>query len=59
MGLEGKKSSSKPAFVPALDGIQVLDLACGVGHTLYVVEDAAESKLASVDADAVTSGLGD
>lgn len=57
LGLEGKKSSSKPTFVPSLDGVQVLDLACGLGHTLYVVEDGAKDKLASVDPDAATDGL--
>ena len=34
-----KKSSSKPTFVEALDGVQVSGLACGYGQTFYLVND--------------------
>ena len=50
LGLETKKSSAKPTFVPKLDGCAVLDLACGYGNTYYVVhngnshEDAEDDK---------------
>lgn len=37
LGLGDKKSSSKPAFVENLDGKVMVDLACGYGHTLFVV----------------------
>lgn len=42
LGLGDKKSSAKPTFVTALDGKPVLDLACGYGHTLFVVEGAKD-----------------
>jgi len=40
----GKKSSSKPQFIPNLDKCRILDLACGYGTTYYVVlkEDAED-----------------
>lgn len=41
LGLETAKSSAKPTFVSALEGCQVLDLACGLGHTLFVVDVTA------------------
>lgn len=59
LGLEKAKSSAKPTFVTKLDKCLVNDLACGYGHTLYVlrnedVEDkAAAEKLDQVDEDAV------
>ena len=37
-GLE-KKSSSKPSFVPGLEGCQITSLACGYGTTIFVVRD--------------------
>jgi alpha-tubulin suppressor-like RCC1 family protein len=40
LGLADKKSSAKPTFVTALDGKSVLDVSCGYGQTLFVVEDA-------------------
>lgn len=45
-GVGGKKSSSKPEFVGALDSCLVTDVACGMGHTLFIVrdEDAEDAK---------------
>lgn len=44
-GLE-QKSSSRPKFVPALDSCIVSNLACGYGHTLFILqnEDADDEK---------------
>ena len=36
---QDKKSSSKPSFVPGLEGCTVTSLACGYGTTLFVVRD--------------------
>ena len=48
-----KKSSAKPTFVESLNGIQVLDLAAGYGHTLFVVDPkittTTESLLSSIE----------
>lgn len=45
-GKEENKSSSKPKFVNGLDSCIVTDLACGMGHTLFLVqnEDADDAK---------------
>jgi alpha-tubulin suppressor-like RCC1 family protein len=59
LGLDAAKSSAKPTFVATLDGCRVADLACGYGHTLFVVrkEDAediaAVDKIPEVDMDSV------
>jgi alpha-tubulin suppressor-like RCC1 family protein len=55
LGLDDKKSSSKPAFVESLHEIQILDLACGQGSMLYVVED--DKGLPVVDIEAVEAEL--
>lgn len=55
LGLGGKKSSAKPAFVDSLSGVKVLDLACGLGSFLYVVED--DKSLPKVDLGAVETAL--
>ena len=55
LGLEGKKSSAKPAFVDTLEGKVVSDLACGQGSTLYVIKD--DKDLPKVDAAAVEAAL--
>jgi alpha-tubulin suppressor-like RCC1 family protein len=55
LGLEGKKSSAKPAFVESLEGKIVLDLACGQGSTLYVIKD--DKGLPRVDLKAVDDAL--
>uniref|UniRef100_A0A7S1GNS8 Uncharacterized protein n=1 Tax=Cyclophora tenuis TaxID=216820 RepID=A0A7S1GNS8_CYCTE len=39
LGLETKKSSAKPQFVPKLDKCRVLDLSCGYGTTYWVVQN--------------------
>jgi alpha-tubulin suppressor-like RCC1 family protein len=57
LGLGTKKSSSKPTFVEALDGVQVLDVACGYGHTVYVVDESSAKKLKSIDAAKETAKL--
>jgi Regulator of chromosome condensation (RCC1) repeat len=48
---EGKKSSAKPAFVDSLSGTKILDLACGQGSFLYVVE--GDKGLPTVDLEEV------
>lgn len=55
LGLGTKKSSSKPAFVDPLAGIKILDLSCGQGSILYVVED--DTDLPKLDSDAVEMAL--
>jgi C4-type Zn-finger protein len=42
LGLEKAKSSAKPTFVTTLEGCLVSDLACGYGHTLFVLRDDDE-----------------
>ncbi|CAJ1946218.1 unnamed protein product [Cylindrotheca closterium] len=56
LGLGSKKSSSKPAFVEPLEGIKILDLACGQGSVVYVVEE--EKNLPTLDTAAVEAALG-
>eukprot|EP00934_Nitzschia_sp_Nitz4_P005622 Nitzschia sp. Nitz4//scaffold7_size249615//167735//169435//NITZ4_001191-RA/size249615-processed-gene-0.150-mRNA-1//1//CDS//3329558484//5612//frame0 len=56
LGLGTKKSSAKPAFVDSLSGVQVLDMACGQGSFLYVVEGSTKS-LPMVDLEAVRDAL--
>ena len=47
LGLGAPKSSAKPQFLDTLTGCRISDLACGYGHTLYVVKDEdAEDKAA-------------
>lgn len=47
LGLGKAKSSAKPQFVDTLTGCRIQDLACGYGHTFYVVKDEdAEDKKA-------------
>jgi len=53
---EGKKSSAKPAFVDSLNGVKILDLACGQGSFLYVVED--DKNLPKADLEAIQELLG-
>jgi alpha-tubulin suppressor-like RCC1 family protein len=36
---DGKKSSARPTFVDGLNGCRVASLACGYGHTLFVVRN--------------------
>jgi alpha-tubulin suppressor-like RCC1 family protein len=44
-GKESAKSSSKPKFVEKLDKCLVTDVACGYGHTLFLIRDEdAEDK---------------
>ncbi|GKY99584.1 hypothetical protein MPSEU_000912700 [Mayamaea pseudoterrestris] len=39
LGLKDQKSSSKPAFVEALSGIPMMQVACGYGHSLFVARE--------------------
>lgn len=39
LGLKDQKSSAKPAFVEALSGIPMMQVACGYGHTLFLADD--------------------
>jgi alpha-tubulin suppressor-like RCC1 family protein len=55
LGLGGKKSSAKPAFVDSLSGLVVSDLACGQGSILYVIKD--DHSLPTVDLEAVEAAL--
>jgi alpha-tubulin suppressor-like RCC1 family protein len=55
LGLGSKKSSAKPAFVDSLSGVKILDLACGQGSFLYVVEN--DKNLPKVDLEAVEAAL--
>jgi alpha-tubulin suppressor-like RCC1 family protein len=55
LGLGDKKSSAKPAFVESLHEIHILDLACGQGSMLYVVEN--DKGLPVVDTEAVEAEL--
>lgn len=54
-----KKSSAKPTFVDGINGCRVAALACGYGHTVFVVRDddkedkAAVKKLPVLDPEAV------
>jgi alpha-tubulin suppressor-like RCC1 family protein len=34
-----RKSSAKPTFVEVMDNLHVMNLACGLGHTLWVVRN--------------------
>jgi len=59
LGLGTKlKSSAKPTFVEGLNGCRIAALACGYGHTLFVVRDddkedkAAVKKLPVLDPEA-------
>jgi alpha-tubulin suppressor-like RCC1 family protein len=51
------KSSSKPNFVPSLDGCRIASMACGYGHAIFVVRNdddedkAAVTKLPMLDVD--------
>mmetsp|Transcript_30071 Transcript_30071/g.73055 ORF Transcript_30071/g.73055 Transcript_30071/m.73055 type:complete len:703 (-) Transcript_30071:133-2241(-) len=55
LGLKDKRSSAQPAFVEALEGLKVSDLACGAGCTLYVIKD--DKTLPTVDLAAVETAL--
>lgn len=46
LGLGTAKSSAKPQFINSLTGCRFQDLACGYGHTAYVIrdEDAEDKK---------------
>lgn len=39
LGFGTKKSSSKPDFVQNLRGCRIVDLGCGYGHTVFVVQN--------------------
>lgn len=43
------KSSSKPTFITALDGIQITDLACGYGHTLFVARQQEKDDITPIN----------
>ncbi len=48
-GPAGKKSSANPDKVPSLEGMKILSVACGAGHTLFLA-DAASAGLAKLPA---------
>jgi hypothetical protein len=39
-GAGGKKSSANPEKVPSLEGLKVLSVACGAGHTVFLLDAA-------------------
>lgn len=41
-GPGGKKSSANPDIVPALDGVKTMRVACGMGHTMFVVDPSTD-----------------
>ena len=43
-GVGGKKSSANPDVVPSLTGIHTYRVACGMGHTLFLVDAAKADK---------------
>lgn len=55
LGLEGKKSSAKPAFVDSISGLVVSDMAVGQGSVLYVIKD--DKKLPVADLEAIEASL--
>lgn len=55
LGLGTKMSSAKPAFVESLEGVKILDLACGQGSFLYVVEN--DKNLPKVNLKAIEAAL--
>jgi len=55
LGLDGKKSSAKPAFVDSISGLVVSDLAVGQGSILYVIKD--DKKLPKADLKAIEACL--
>lgn len=48
LGLGAPKSSAKPTFIATLDGCRVADLACGYGHTLFIVRNDDAEDIAAV-----------
>lgn len=55
LGLDGKKSSAKPAFVDSITGLVVSDMAVGQGSVLYVIKD--DKKLPKADLQAIEAAL--
>eukprot|EP00536_Pseudo-nitzschia_multiseries_P001000 jgi/Psemu1/250137/estExt_Genewise1Plus.C_120129 len=55
LGLDGKKSSAKPAFVESITGLVVSDMAVGQGTILYVIKD--DKKLPTADLYAIEAAL--
>ena len=41
---EMRRSSTVPMEVKALEGIHVNQVACGMGHTLFIARDASEEE---------------
>ena len=50
LGLDGKKSSAKPAFVDSISGLVVSDMAVGQGTILYVIKDDKQLPIADLEA---------
>ena len=55
LGLDGKKSSAKPAFVESISGLVVSDMTVGQGSILYVIKD--DKKLPKADLEAIEASL--
>ena len=45
-GLNGKKSSANPDKVYALEGVHTHQVACGIGHTLFLVKPGTKQVIA-------------
>ena len=41
-GPDGKKSSANPDKVHALEGVETHQVACGIGHTLFLVKPGSK-----------------
>merc|ERR1711935_385711 len=55
LGLDGKKSSAKPAFVESISGLVVSDMTVGQGSILYVIKD--DKKLPKADLESIEASL--
>jgi alpha-tubulin suppressor-like RCC1 family protein len=49
LGLDGPKTASRPRKVDALEGIEVVQVACGLGHTMLLAEADGSDGVAALD----------
>ena len=58
-GPGGKKSSANPDLVKSLQGITTYRVACGMGHTMFVIDPNADlSKFPVFNSNGATRDLG-
>ncbi|GMI27110.1 hypothetical protein TeGR_g7888 [Tetraparma gracilis] len=55
-GVDGAKSSSAPQFIESINGVKVMDVAAGYGHTLFVLSDEGKDEGKMVGKLAVYGG---